>query len=158
MNKIVMDHSEPQIQFAIGDQSQRAHHTWFRGDHCNFNPNVENMRGADAVLDYVLAGWLPPKPVITRDMRLVAFGSCFAQNITDYLSKRNFTVLTEKAGTSADAYIVRFGEGMVNSFAIRQQFEWALEGKQPQSILWHGYDAEAFGTMRTSASERAICS
>lgn len=145
MNKILMDQVEPQIQFSTGDEPQKAHYTWFRGDNCNFNPTVENMRDADAALNYVLSGWLPPAPIITRNTRVVAFGSCFAASITEYLSKRQFNVLTKKEGDDANTYIVRFGEGMVNSFAIRQQFEWALEGKQPQSELWHGYDAEAFG-------------
>lgn len=37
------------------------------------------------------------------------------------------------------------GEGLVNSFVIRQQFEWAWEGKTFDQPLWHGYDAEDFG-------------
>ena len=34
---------------------------------------------------------------------------------------------------------------MVNTYAIRQQFEWAWEGKVPEVSLWHGYDGQEFG-------------
>ncbi|KMW59117.1 hypothetical protein AIOL_004098 [Candidatus Rhodobacter oscarellae] len=34
---------------------------------------------------------------------------------------------------------------MVNSFVIRQQFEWAWEDKVFDQPLWHGYKAEEFG-------------
>jgi hypothetical protein len=133
------------LRFSIDGVQQGAHSTWFRGEHCNFNPHAENMLSQDSVLKHVLAGWLPEKPLIDRDTRIVAFGSCFAANITAYLASREFNVLTSKEGAHASTYLVRFGEGMVNSFAIRQQFEWALENRVPQAELWHGYDAESYG-------------
>jgi hypothetical protein len=83
--------------------------------------------------------------MIGPDTKIVAFGSCFASNITEWLAKRNFSVLTKKDGEHSNAYIVRFGEGMVNTSVIRQQFEWAFEGKTWAEELWHGYDAKAFG-------------
>lgn len=133
------------IKFAIDGKVQAASHTWFRGKHCNFNPDVENMRNHEAVLNHVLMGWLPPEPLIDRNTRIVAFGSCFAENITQYLAQRKFSVLNSKDGEHNNTYVVRFGEGMVNSFVIRQQFEWALESKIPGEELWHGYDGSAFG-------------
>jgi hypothetical protein len=126
---------------------QKADHTWFRGEHCNFNPTFPEMHsaGASAAELFYLKGWLPEAPIIGPQTRLVAFGSCFAQNITDWLAQRNFDILTRRDGPNADAYVVRFGEGMVNTFAIRQQFEWAFEGKTCSEELWHGYDAQSFG-------------
>lgn len=144
------------IEFEVDGVPQRAHKTWFRGDHCNFNPNAENMKTADAICEQVLAGWIPAEPTITHKTNIVAFGSCFAENITYWLSQRNFNVLTSKDGDWGDTYIVRFGEGMVNSFAIRQQFEWAFEGKEFADDLWHGYDAAAQGydeTIRKSTRD-----
>lgn len=133
------------ISFTVDGVRQGAHSTWFRGEHCNFNPQTVNMQSKDAVLKHVLAGWLPEKSLIDRDTRIVAFGSCFAANITQYLANRKFNVLTSKEGEHAGTYLVRFGEGMVNSFAIRQQFEWALENRMPEAELWHGYDAASYG-------------
>ncbi len=118
--------------------------TWFRGDHTNFNPTAAQLAATDAVQKYVLEGWLPDRPMITPDTRITAFGSCFAVNISNWLSKRHFRVLT-RDNTAKRAYVVSCGEGMVNSFVIRQQFEWAWENKVFEQPLWHGYNAEEYG-------------
>ena len=126
----------------------REHRTWFRGEHTNFNPKLKSMTAPSGAVDFVLDGWLPERPLIGHDTRITAFGSCFAVNISDWLARRNFSVLN-KAGDADDAesqaYVVTMGEGMVNSFVIRQQFEWAWENKVFEEPLWHGYSAEEFG-------------
>ena len=126
---------------------QRADQTWYRGEHCNFNPAIAEIQSSEANVAelFYLKDWIPEVPVIGPETKLVAFGSCFAANITDWLAQRNFNILTRPDGPNSEAYIVRFGEGMVNTFAIRQQFEWAFEGKICSQELWHGYDAQAFG-------------
>lgn len=136
---------EKKLTFQLEGNKQQASHTWFRGDHCNYNPSVANLTGSNAVLDYVVKGWAPPRPMIGPDTKVVAFGSCFAANITRWLSERKYSVLTDQEGEGSDAYVVRFGEGMVNTFVIRQQFEWAFENKVVEAELWHGYDAQSFG-------------
>jgi hypothetical protein len=136
---------ERPIDFSIDRQRQQASYTWFRGDHCNFNPKQENLRTARDVTSHVLRGWLPEAPLIGPETRIAAFGSCFAQHISEWLAQRNFAVLTRKDGDYGGTYVVRFGEGMVNSFALRQQFEWAFESRRLEGELWHGYDARAFG-------------
>ncbi len=118
--------------------------TWFRGEHMNINPSRHHMVSIDAVRRWVLAGWEPPEPMISPETRITAFGSCFAANISNWLSKRNFRVLTDSKGSNS-AYVIRCGEGMVNSFVIRQQFEWAWENKVFELPLWHGYKAEEYG-------------
>ncbi len=133
------------MHFAIDRQRQHADYTWFRGEHCNFNPKQKNLRSAQDVTNHVLRGWLPETPLIGPETRIAAFGSCFAQHISDWLAQRNFSILTRKDGDYSTAYVVRFGEGMVNTFALRQQFEWAFEGRRFEGELWHGYDARAFG-------------
>ena len=50
----------PDVEFEISGRSQCAGGTWYRGDHCNFNPTTQNMRSSRAVEDLILAGWLPP--------------------------------------------------------------------------------------------------
>lgn len=118
--------------------------TWFRGEHTNYNPTEARMIGIDAVPKYILHGWAPAEPIISPSTQITAFGSCFAANISNWLSKRNFRVLN-KAEDAKRAYVVACGEGMVNSFVIRQQFEWAWEGKTFDQPLWHGYRAEEYG-------------
>jgi hypothetical protein len=122
----------------------RVKREWYRGEHCNIHPEKVDLLGEEAVLKHVLPGWVPQAPLIDRDTRIVAFGSCFAENITKYLANRKFNVLTAKDGDNADTFLVRVSEGLVNSFAIRQQFEWALERRAPEGEVWHGADATAY--------------
>jgi hypothetical protein len=126
------------------DGQHRKHHDWYRGEHTNRAPNRLKMVPASAVSDHVLQGWMPPEPLIDHQTRITAFGSCFAANISAWLGKRNYRVSAQDAAAQK-AYVVRIGEGMVNSFVIRQQFEWAWEGRSFEQALWHGYDAEEFG-------------
>ena len=118
--------------------------TWFRGEHTNFNPKLDQIMAVDGPEKFVLQGWLPDTPVIDKSTQITAFGSCFAANISNWLSERNFRVLN-KADDAARAYVVTMGEGMVNSFVIRQQFEWAWENRVFDQPLWHGYKAEEYG-------------
>ncbi|UWQ21779.1 GSCFA domain-containing protein [Jannaschia sp. W003] len=117
--------------------------TWFRGEQTNFNPDFARMAGADSALKWAVDGWAPEAPMVTPETRICAFGSCFAANISNWLASRNYSVLTKDQGSNA--YVVKCGEGMVNSFVIRQQFEWAFEGKRFEEELWHGYSAESYG-------------
>lgn len=125
-------------------RTKTTHAHWFRGKHTHFNPSEDKMVSHTSVPEFVLKGWEPPEKIIKPDTQVTAFGSCFASNISDWLSHRNFRVLN-KAEDAKRAYVVTFGEGMVNSFVIRQQFEWAWENKVFDQPLWHGYKAEEFG-------------
>ena len=118
--------------------------TWFRGEHTNYNPDVARMLDIGAAAKYVLHGWAPDVPMIRPETQITAFGSCFAANISNWLSKRRFRVLTRDE-EAKKAYVVACGEGMVNSFVIRQQFEWAWENRTFDGALWHGYKAEEYG-------------
>ena len=117
--------------------------TWFRGEHTNFNPDFEKMAEQDAALKWVTEGWHPKERMVTPATQITAFGSCFAANISNWLAARNYRILTRDEGSNA--YVVKCGEGMVNSYVIRQQFEWAFEGKKFEEALWHGYEAESYG-------------
>ncbi|MFC2969843.1 GSCFA domain-containing protein [Acidimangrovimonas pyrenivorans] len=132
------------LNFQYTTKDTREFRTWFRGEHTNYNPTVARMLDVKAAERFVLKGWAPEAPVIGPDTQITAFGSCFAANISNWLSKRNFRVLN-KEDKAKDAYVVTCGEGMVNSFVIRQQFEWAWEGKVFDQALWHGYKAEEYG-------------
>src|SRR4051794_18200181 len=72
-----------------------AHFSWYRGEHTNFNPTKVNLFEKDAIDDYILKGWLPDAPFITKTTPIVAFGSCFAEHVSRYLRKRGFNILGE---------------------------------------------------------------
>jgi hypothetical protein len=133
-----------QLRFQTTTKDTREFRTWFRGAHTNYNPTMARLIDPGAVHEYVLHGWAPAAPAIGPQTQVTAFGSCFAANISEWLSARHYRVLN-KAPDARHAYVVACGEGMVNSFVIRQQFEWAWEDRRFDLPLWHGYDAEDYG-------------
>ncbi|WP_227441343.1 GSCFA domain-containing protein [Methylobacterium sp. W2] len=97
----------------------------------------------DYVVDrYLTKGFMPNAPFVTKSTPIVAFGSCFANNISNHLDTRGYNVLTKKDNK---AYVTAMGDGIVHTSAIRQQFEWAWENSFPTEALWEGYDHEEFG-------------
>ena len=121
--------------------------SFFRGKTgVQFNPYKKDFDDKLFLKKYVLKGWAPEKPVIKFDTQITAFGSCFAQNISNHLAKRKYNLTSEQL---PDIYISYMGEGMVNVHAIAQQFEWALKDKMIPDGLWHGYKAEDYGVDET---------
>jgi GSCFA family len=126
-----------------GVETQLVQETWYRGEHCNFNPTKADLREPDAVRRHVAAGWLPAAPFITRTHGITAFGSCFAANLTTHLAARSYNVLTDKSHVNVNgSYVIRYGEGIANTFAARQQFAWALEDARFDEDLWYGSRCE----------------
>lgn len=121
---------------------RKASASFFRGETTNFYPSDKSLERTGVVGEYFAKGWMPTERFVTKATPIVAFGSCFAENISRFLHKAGFNVLTKRDNL---AYVSSMGDGMVNTFAIRQQFEWAWLNKTPQADLWHGYDAAEFG-------------
>jgi len=116
--------------------------SFYRGDTINKSPVLKQLATETGIQDYILKGWMPDKPFIGPHTNIVAFGSCFASNIGKYLKNLGFDVTTAREGK---AHVQRISDGLVNVFAIAQQFEWAWENRTPSIELWHGWKAEDFG-------------
>src|SRR5664279_1131197 len=130
----------PIIESKRGDHVAQYHGSWYRGAHTNFIPSKKELAEGDPIERFVLPGWLPSAPFITKSTPLTAFGSCFAAEIAEYLSQRGYNIFGRNLNLYA--HIIRFGEGMVNTFAIRQQFEWALGERDFSEMLWVGPNKE----------------
>lgn len=124
------------------EERRRRRPTFHHSDTVNFHPHRDDYRSGTFLQEYVLKGWLPDAPFVTRQTQVTAFGSCFAANITRHLSSRGYDLSADR---DPDVYISRMGDGMVNMPAILGQFEWVLENKKPLANLWHGFDAEKYG-------------
>ena len=120
------------------DGRSSANDSWYRGEHTNFIADKINLKEDDAIRKYILHGWLPEKPFITKDNLITAFCSCFAQNVQNYLNKNGYKTSGHRFST--DAYIVKCGAGINTTFAMRQQFEWAFEDKTFSKDLWYDGD------------------
>ncbi len=143
----------PRLFVKVGDASKPAsfNGSWWRGPKANFIPARENLQEPDAIDKYVVDGWLPDAPFLTKDLRITAFGSCFAQHISAYLQRRGYYVLG--AELNLNSHIIRFGEGFVNTFVILQQLEWALENKPVSEGLW--FDKEGQEVPVSEAIQKA---
>ena len=130
----------PVVTVKTGRHEQTFHGTWYRGDGARFIPSKAMLREPGAVERFLLDGWLPAAPLIDRQTPITAFGSCFATHITRWLKIHRYDVNADDL--EIDAHIIRFGEGMVNSFAIHEQFRWALEGVSLEEGLWFGEHKE----------------
>src|ERR1043166_2278327 len=128
------------LTIETGNDRRTESRDWYRGEHVNFMPSRTNLFEKNAIPDYVLKGWLPDKPFISKDHYITAFGSCFAAHVSDFLVGRGYRVFgTELRG---DSYVIRCGEGMVNTYAVAQQFQWAYGEKEFDETLWFAENAE----------------
>ena len=130
------------IEVDVDGQKQRISGSYFRGEKPQFYPEDRTLERDCVVERFFMQGWAPPQPFIDHSTPIVAFGSCFAKNISNYLHAKGYNVLTKKANK---AYVTSMGDGMVHTHAIRQQFEWAWENRVPKADLWVGYNQEDFG-------------
>lgn len=139
----------------IPGTSKRVNRTWFRGNNTNFHPAKAALSELNAVETYVGKGWLPASPIIGRDKYITAFGSCFAAEVTEFLYKEGYQVFGRDL--KLNAHIVRSGDGIVNSAALLQQFEWAFNNWEPANEIWHDSDGVAgAATEEIKATTRQI--
>ena len=116
--------------------------TWYRGEIINNFPKQADYFEPSFLREFLLKGWMPDAPFLTRGTRITAFGSCFAANITRHLSSLGYDLSSKR---DPDIHISRIGDGLVNTASILGQFEWALEDKKQPENLWHGFKAEGYG-------------
>lgn len=142
------------LYYQMAGKKRRAHGSWYRGETTNYHPMRESLDEPGAVEKYVGHGWFPEKPFITRDHYITAFGSCFAAEVTKFLLRKGYNVFGDDIGLNA--HIIRSGEGIVNSAALRQQFDWAIGGHSPEESVWQnpdGTDAEMSPEIRETTRD-----
>jgi hypothetical protein len=75
---------------------------------------------------HVLPGWLPELPLFSADSSVLTMGSCFAQNLRNYLTER---------GLQSDWLFVP--PGLNNTFALRNFLDWCLTGERGSDAYWY---------------------
>lgn len=110
---------------------------WFRGDHINFYPSKPNLTEPTALYDYFLKGLVPEQPFISKNSFVLAFGSCFAEYIREYLLNKGYGSFSAPKGDGKrHVPIIHVGEGLNNTFTLLQQFDWAWGNKNISEGLW----------------------
>jgi hypothetical protein len=87
----------------------------------------------------LLAGWLPPAPLIGPDTRVVAFGSCFAARFAEWLAEHSYNRAFD---SGSDASIVR--NQLETPTVVAQQFRWAFGELDPDLAFWVGPGRKRF--------------
>ena len=75
---------------------------------------------------YVLPGWTPSRPPFSAESKLLTLGSCFAQELRNYLAEK---------GMSADWLFVP--PGLNNTYALRDFISWCLTGETSTRAYWY---------------------
>jgi hypothetical protein len=130
----------PILEVTSSNQTRTFHGSWYRGDNTNFIPDKSGLKQGDAIYEYFLKGLLPSVPFINKRNSITAFGSCFAAHISNHLHGSGYNINGKHL--ELHSHIIRFGEGIVNTFAMLQQLEWALLSKEFPADLWFSEDKE----------------
>jgi hypothetical protein len=75
---------------------------------------------------YVLPGYVPPAPMFDATSSVLMMGSCFAQNLRNYLAER---------GLQSDWMFVP--PGLNNTFALRNFIDWCVHGERSTDAYWY---------------------
>jgi hypothetical protein len=130
------------VDFADKGVAKKMGSSFYRGEVFNANPYRDDFKSETFLEDYVLKGWTPAEPFLDKETKITAFGSCFALYLTQHLAALGYNL---SAARDPTIYISTMGEGLVNTYALLGQFEWALEGKRQPVDLWHGFKGEGYG-------------
>jgi hypothetical protein len=111
------------------DQNWTAVEPWnFSREATRFFPKTQDeFADLSAIIEsYVLPGWLPEMPLFSGDSSVLTMGSCFAQNLRNYLAER---------GLQSDWLFVP--PGLNNTFALRNFLDWCLTGERGSDAYWY---------------------
>lgn len=104
---------------------------WHKGAVYHQFPDKALLR--ERGIETILEGWTPPSPLIGRDTRVLAVGSCFARHFTLWLAENGFNRAFRGSPYNA---LLRFGADFESPAVIAQQFRWAFDELSPESLLW----------------------
>ena len=104
---------------------------WHKGAVYNQFPDKRELRSEGG--RSLAEGWLPERPLIGRDTRVLAIGSCFARTFTLWLAEHGFNRTFPESPYNA---LLRFNADFESPAVVAQQFRWAFDELAPGSLLW----------------------
>src|SRR5258706_2165225 len=114
---------------------------WYRGDHTNFYPKKVHLLESDALFKYVLKGYVPDQPFITKDDFITSFGSCFADYLRCHLMELGYKTHDYISKLIPIVYV---GEGINNTYSLVEQFRWAYGDVDISGEHWISKDREYY--------------
>jgi hypothetical protein len=121
----------------------RQRDKWFTGGQpCHRYPRERAITPAD-----ILFGWAPPEKIITRETKVLAFGSCFAEYFIRFLTEHGYNRWRPGDETHAltdEPLLFSLGGTFENVFVIVQQLRWAFGEFTPPRAIWFTKDKTYF--------------
>lgn len=112
---------------------------WYKGTTYTRLPNKTKV--SELGMNAVAEGWLPPAPIIHPDTRVLAIGSCFARYFILWLAEHGFN---KSMPTSPYNALLRFGSDFESIAVVAQQFRWAFNELNDDSMLWIDKNKDIF--------------
>jgi len=100
-------------------------------------PSNRPLNAAD-----ILYGWEPREKFISRQTRVLAFGSCFAEHFIGFLLKHGYN--RRGAGCEIDESWFAIADHFESALVVLQQFQWAFGQFTPPPELWFTRDKRYF--------------
>jgi GSCFA family len=125
-----------------GDLDFEQPDRWFKGQFCHTFPTNRAILPTDALL-----GWSPLAPIIHKESKVIAFGSCFAEYFIRFLAAHGYNSWTaplERHAPSEENLLLSLGQTFENVFVVAQQFRWAFGEFTPQDGMWITKDKVCF--------------
>ena len=98
-----------------GEVKKSIGSSFFRGEDCHFLPYKTDFRNPAFLEKFLLKGWVPDAPILHKETRITAFGSCFAAHLTRHLGTVGYNLSKNR---DPEIYISLMGEGLVNTHAL----------------------------------------
>lgn len=116
--------------------------TWYKGDHYLPYP-----RDRQITLGDILSQSAERPRFISRETKVLAMGSCFAEHFVAFLARHAYNrwqLPPEPHSPVQEDLLVAIPSGFENIFTITQQLRWAFEEFTPQSNLWFTKDKRTY--------------
>jgi hypothetical protein len=104
---------------------------WHTGKIYHTYPTKDKL--AQEGFSSIARGWLPASPLIDLNTQVLAVGSCFARNFTNWLADHGFNKNFPESPYNA---LINFNADFESPAAVAQQFRWAFDELDPSSLLW----------------------
>lgn len=112
---------------------------WFKGEYFNWLPTKTQIYSSG--FESILQGWLPDKPIIKAETRVIAMGSCFARYFILWLAENGYNKHVKYSPYNS---LLRNGFGFESPAVIAQQLRWAFGDFDSRNALWIEKGQELF--------------
>ena len=123
-------HSELLSSFArlLRDQSQKflSSQIVVNDRFVHFYPSQEQLEDNNAVDIYIMRGFEPARPFLTREDTIITIGSCFTGNVSTFLRQNGFKVPILNPEYQGNLPTGSFSDEVFNTFLLRNLVEQAF--------------------------------